>query len=313
MDRFLDEQENPAPPRDRSSSPNINSLLYGDPKRHLADYRDHPTDLDAALDMVQKVVDTNALALSPLKLHTSELHQSTVAVVSSVSFGSDASSSSHQVTGAGTPFTSVGFTPIMSAGSMSPTLAHPLIASAATTCSTTRPVVLTVRSTEPSSATVGTSGTQNIINDSFGSPRCTHTNTDIIEPTAKRLKTSAEWSVNNSDNSVLDATPLPGDIVSSHLLTSSNKTSDILLHSCERRCAGADGDKLAQADLTTLVEEVVVPKDVIHSGDKFTSMAIGLSGINASLKTDFSSINVRDSAPPTRSVPTQQTAGSAVQ
>jgi len=42
-------------------------------------------------------------------------------------------------------------------------------------------------------------------------------------------------------------------------------------------------------------------------------MAIGLSGINASLKTDFSSINVRDSAPPTRSVPTQQTAGSAVQ
>jgi hypothetical protein len=34
MDRFLDDQENPTPPRDRSSSPGIHSLIYGDHKRH---------------------------------------------------------------------------------------------------------------------------------------------------------------------------------------------------------------------------------------------------------------------------------------
>lgn len=33
MDRFLDEQENPSPHRDRSSSPNIHSLISGDHKR----------------------------------------------------------------------------------------------------------------------------------------------------------------------------------------------------------------------------------------------------------------------------------------
>lgn len=33
MDRFLDEQENPSMPRDRSSSPNTQSLLYGDRKQ----------------------------------------------------------------------------------------------------------------------------------------------------------------------------------------------------------------------------------------------------------------------------------------
>ena len=33
MDRFLDEQENPVPLRDRSSSPSVNSLIYADPKR----------------------------------------------------------------------------------------------------------------------------------------------------------------------------------------------------------------------------------------------------------------------------------------
>lgn len=33
MDRFLEEQESGAP-RDRSSSPNVYSLIYGDPKRH---------------------------------------------------------------------------------------------------------------------------------------------------------------------------------------------------------------------------------------------------------------------------------------
>lgn len=35
MDRFLEEQETGSGNRDRSSSPNINCLIYGDPKRHL--------------------------------------------------------------------------------------------------------------------------------------------------------------------------------------------------------------------------------------------------------------------------------------
>lgn len=34
MDRFLDDQENPVPVRDRSTSPSVHSLLYGDQKRH---------------------------------------------------------------------------------------------------------------------------------------------------------------------------------------------------------------------------------------------------------------------------------------
>ena len=33
MDRFLDDADPSNPPRDRSSSPNLNSLIYGDPKR----------------------------------------------------------------------------------------------------------------------------------------------------------------------------------------------------------------------------------------------------------------------------------------
>ena len=61
MDRFLDEQENPAPVRERSASPNITSLIYGDPKRHL--------ELEAALEMVQKVVGSSSAVFSPLKLH----------------------------------------------------------------------------------------------------------------------------------------------------------------------------------------------------------------------------------------------------
>ena len=62
MDRFLDEQENPAPVRERSASPNITSLIYGDPKRqHI--------ELEAALEMVQKVVGNTSAVFSPLKLH----------------------------------------------------------------------------------------------------------------------------------------------------------------------------------------------------------------------------------------------------
>ncbi len=79
MDRFLDEQENPPVTRDRSSSPNINSLLYGDPKRHHSEIRDPNQDLATALDMVQKVVDTHAgQGLSPLKYHLNELHSATL-------------------------------------------------------------------------------------------------------------------------------------------------------------------------------------------------------------------------------------------
>lgn len=62
MDRFLDEQDNPAPVRERSASPSISSLIYGDPKRqHI--------ELEAALEMVQKVVGSNNPVFSPLKLH----------------------------------------------------------------------------------------------------------------------------------------------------------------------------------------------------------------------------------------------------
>ena len=69
MDRFLDEQENPQPIRDRSASP-ITSLIYCDPKRQhalaaaaaaataAASATDPtPADIAAALQMVQEVVD----------------------------------------------------------------------------------------------------------------------------------------------------------------------------------------------------------------------------------------------------------------
>ena len=70
MDRFLDEQENPAPMiRDRSSSPSINSLIYGDPKRHahneLKAAAVVPEDLAVALDIMQTVIDPNTLAFPP--------------------------------------------------------------------------------------------------------------------------------------------------------------------------------------------------------------------------------------------------------
>jgi hypothetical protein len=66
MDRFLDEQENhPAPPRERSSSPSIfNSLLFGDPKRSHSTMDQHYSseitnasseDIAAAIDFVKSV------------------------------------------------------------------------------------------------------------------------------------------------------------------------------------------------------------------------------------------------------------------
>lgn len=75
MDRFLDEQENPPPVRDRSASP-INSLIYGDPKRHhtapvvpSAEMKDPtPADIAAALEMVQKVVDPEKV-FNDIKIH----------------------------------------------------------------------------------------------------------------------------------------------------------------------------------------------------------------------------------------------------
>ena len=77
MERFVDEQENAAVPRDRSASP-INSLLFGDPKRHHHDVRspgEHgppstpDMDIVTAMELVHKVVETNKLQLSPLKAH----------------------------------------------------------------------------------------------------------------------------------------------------------------------------------------------------------------------------------------------------
>ena len=61
MDRFLDEQENQPPNKERPASP-LNSLLYGDPKRHHPDLTPKtPTqeEIAAVVEMVQKVVDEN--------------------------------------------------------------------------------------------------------------------------------------------------------------------------------------------------------------------------------------------------------------
>ena len=76
MDRFLDEQENPAPMvRDRSSSPSINSLIYGDPKRHAHNELKAAVaseDLAVALDIMQKVIDPEILTF-PSKVATTEV------------------------------------------------------------------------------------------------------------------------------------------------------------------------------------------------------------------------------------------------
>ena len=102
MDRFQDEQENPTvPQRERSSSPNIHSLLYGDPKRHgHADLKPTSEDIAAALEMVQKVVDSTPPGeFSQLKLNSdSSMHPTT-------------SSPSHGLESL-PPHTSAGFTPI---------------------------------------------------------------------------------------------------------------------------------------------------------------------------------------------------------
>jgi hypothetical protein len=68
MDRFLDEQEStPQAPRDRSSSPSIHSLLYGDPKHQRPELKPTSDDIAAALQIVQKVV-SNDPQFGPLKL-----------------------------------------------------------------------------------------------------------------------------------------------------------------------------------------------------------------------------------------------------
>ncbi|ELU18108.1 hypothetical protein CAPTEDRAFT_219441 [Capitella teleta] len=69
MDRFLDEQDSSAQlPRERSSSPSIHSLLYGDPKRQTPnELKPTSEDIAAALEMVQKVVNTDP-QFAPLKI-----------------------------------------------------------------------------------------------------------------------------------------------------------------------------------------------------------------------------------------------------
>ena len=88
MDRFLDEQENPAPMvRDRSSSPSINSLMYGDPKRHNHNNEFKvaiaPEDVTVAPDveMVKSDAVSDAVA-SPSKVTTSGVGGSESAVQS---------------------------------------------------------------------------------------------------------------------------------------------------------------------------------------------------------------------------------------
>ena len=76
MDRFLDEQDNPAPMvRDRSSSPSINSLIYGDPKRHNHNNEfkvaiAQQEDVAVAPDVVKSDAASEAVA-SPSKVTTS--------------------------------------------------------------------------------------------------------------------------------------------------------------------------------------------------------------------------------------------------
>lgn len=77
MDRFVDEQENPVPARDRSCSPNIHSLLYRDPKRHSHELRSpaepvaSEAEIVAAIELVKEVVPdwNHRLDFSPVKLH----------------------------------------------------------------------------------------------------------------------------------------------------------------------------------------------------------------------------------------------------
>ena len=88
MDRFLDEQENPAPMvRDRSSSPSINSLMYGDPKRHNHNNEFKvaiaPEDVAVAPDVVMVKSDAVSDAVvSPSKVTTSGVGGSESAVQS---------------------------------------------------------------------------------------------------------------------------------------------------------------------------------------------------------------------------------------
>lgn len=58
MDRFLDEHENLAESQEQLMTPNIRSLLYGDPKKQ--DGRS-PDDLSAALEIVQKVANSSSV------------------------------------------------------------------------------------------------------------------------------------------------------------------------------------------------------------------------------------------------------------
>lgn len=58
MDRFLDEHENLSEPHDQMTSPNIRSLLYGDPKRQEGRSSE---DFTAALEIVQKVANSSTV------------------------------------------------------------------------------------------------------------------------------------------------------------------------------------------------------------------------------------------------------------
>ena len=91
MDRFLDEQEdNPGPPltpRERSSSPRCNSLIYGDPKRQHHHQQQQPTtptlnssqvDLPTIVEMVQKVVHPQELDRLSSELNTSATSAATL-------------------------------------------------------------------------------------------------------------------------------------------------------------------------------------------------------------------------------------------
>jgi len=80
MDRFLDEQENPSPHRDRSSSPNIHSLIAGDHKRqHHA--RTPPSSNPASDEQHQQVGQLPHKSVDPNSVATTGIQGSAISLL----------------------------------------------------------------------------------------------------------------------------------------------------------------------------------------------------------------------------------------
>ena len=232
MDRFLDEQENPNPiHRERSSSPNITSLIYGDPKRHV-DLPRTPTQVDIPLivEMVQKVVHPHELEKLSSELSTATAAPSVPESLSSPPVVNNATTATPPVASQPVLADLPNFT-----SSPPPAVESTVLSSIACTLTATATITTVAKVTVAKSP-------ENCIEQAEAADTATTTATSVVrpapansdnEPSTKRLKTevlgndiNCSAQVDNSHNVAIAEPDSPASIADTKPVEENNDSHD---------------------------------------------------------------------------------------